>query len=101
MKTELQLLNKAPKEQKPQLFLAYCRTILDETQNGRLSAENAGYQIAETMFIDELKDPLFDKIVATAGSLELPKHVSGSDPQKLWDDLIRLIDEYAEHIQGI
>lgn len=86
-------------QEKPGVFLWYCRKVVDAKNEGKLSIEDAGYRIAETMFIHELEDPLFDEIVGLAGSLELPFYISGVQPSNGWSRLVRLIDEYDRRLR--
>ena len=100
IRAELQPLLDAPKVDKPQLFLDYCRAVIKDKNNGELSLEDAGYQIAGTMFIHELDEPLFDEITTLAGQLELPGHILGLNPTEGWAHLVELIKEYGEHLKN-
>lgn len=99
MKPDLRQLIAAPKQDKPKLFLNYCRKVIKAKRRGDIPLDDAGYQIAETMFIYELDEPLFDELTGLAGELELPKHILKKDPEDEWKRLIELVDEYEMRLK--
>jgi len=94
----LQKVQDASPQEKPGLFLQYCRETIDAKNKNELSIEDAGYRIAEVMFMHDLEEPFFNEIVALAGSLELPYHVSGIQPSDGWNHLVQLINEYDRRL---
>ena len=50
------------------------------------------------MFESELDSPLFEEITLLAGRLELPGHISGSDPAADWNKLVALVSEYEAQL---
>lgn len=99
MKPDLRRLIDAPKDEKPRLFLDYSRKVIKAKNRGEIEIWDAGYQIAETMFIQELDEPLFEEITAVAGRLELPRGVLMVDPDEQWKHLVKLVYEYAERLK--
>jgi hypothetical protein len=91
-----QQLYDAKPQEKPRLFLEYCRLVIKAKNLGTLSIEEAAYKIAGAMSIRELEEPLFEQITELAGSLELPYHISGVQPGDGWIRLVRLVDEYEQ-----
>ncbi len=98
IRQELKLLAEAHVDDKPRLFSNYCRKVIKDKNRGNITLEEAAYQIAGTMFVGELDNPLFEEITSLAGSLELPGHVTGIDPRVEWKRLVSLVDEYADNI---
>lgn len=97
---ELRVLLDAPEEIKPRLFFEYCKKIISEKNSGEITLEDAGYLIAEPMFIRELDEPLFEEITLLAGRLELPAHISKSDPAVDWKKLVSLVKEYGLKVRS-
>jgi hypothetical protein len=95
----IQKIQDVSQQEKPGVFLQYCREIIDAKNKNELSIEDAGYRIAEAMFIHDLDEPLFDEIVALAGSLELPFRISGVESSDGWNRLVTLIEDYDRRLQ--
>lgn len=101
IRPELTTLSKASVNKKPELFVDYCRKVIKEVNDRQISLEDAGYQIAGTMFVNELNSPLFEEIVAIAGRSELPSSVLGvKDPNEEWQHLITLVDQYENQLKN-
>jgi len=98
LKSYFRQLYDAEIQEKPHLFLKYCRAVIEAKNQDSLSIEDAAYDIAGAMSIRELEEPLFDQITELAGSLELPSHISGVQPGEGWNRLVQLIDEYGRRL---
>jgi hypothetical protein len=72
--------------------------VIKAKDKDELSVEDAGYKIAEAMFMHDLEEPLINEIVALAGSLELPFHIGGIQSSDGWNDLVRFVDEYDRQL---
>ena len=96
MDTDLALLRKVPKEKKPHLFIQYCYKVITTYEEGGMPLRDAAYSIARTMFIKELEDPLFEEITFLAGELELPPEIIDGAPDKKWERLVGLVEEYKK-----
>ena len=95
IKPQLQQLLDAPGEQKPLMFFNYCRKLIVAKNQGDITLESAGHEIADAMYVRELDDPLFAEITSLAGRLELPHHTKAVNADAAWDYLVALVLEYG------
>lgn len=96
MKSDLDAIQKAPFEDKPHVFIDYCKKVIVAKSQGEMPLRDAAYSIARTMFINELENPLFEEITLFAGELELPTELVEGDLDKKWGQLVALVDEYGK-----
>lgn len=95
MDDDLRRLRDASNGIKPRLFVEYCEKAIAAKESGGMPLRDAAYSIARTMFINELKDPLFEEITSLAGELELPAQFVDGDPERGWSKLRTLVGDYS------
>ncbi|TAK89221.1 hypothetical protein EPO04_03960 [Patescibacteria group bacterium] len=91
---DLGALQKATREDKPELFIKYCNKVIAAKNEGRMPLRDAAYSISRTMFIEELNDSLFEEITLLAGELELPPQFVNGEVEVKWQNLVALVGEY-------
>jgi hypothetical protein len=96
LKDNFNKLRDAAKADKPQLFVNYCRKAITAKEASKMPLRDAAYSIAGVMFMTELDEPLFESLTGLAGELELPTEFVSGNPEKKWQELLALVDEYEK-----
>lgn len=93
LKEELQHLKEKKNTNKRYVFLDYCKKNIDSKEQGKISTEEASYNIcgACSMFFNEIT-PELEKVMDIACDLEIPKEYRDRKDED-WEKLKRIINE--------